>query len=183
LTPCYYTDSGFTVVYKTGQVAPYVKWTAIGYRLPTEAEWEKAARGGASGHRFPWSDVDTINWSRANYYAYPSGYSYDVNPTSGPNPTFTTGGYPSTSPVGYFAANGYGLYDMAGNAWQWCWDYSGSYSSGSQTDPRGPDSSLYRVCRGGAFDRIAYGLRCAYRFTVGPAGPDPSLGFRCARGS
>jgi formylglycine-generating enzyme required for sulfatase activity len=53
LTPCYYTDSGLTVVYKTGQVAPYVKWTVIGYRLPTEAEWEKAARGGASGHRFP----------------------------------------------------------------------------------------------------------------------------------
>ena len=65
--PAYYTDVGLTVRYRSGQVAPYVNWST-GYRLPTEAEWEKAARGGASGQRFPWSDSDTIQHSRANYY-------------------------------------------------------------------------------------------------------------------
>ena len=67
LTPCYYTDSGLAVVYKTGQVAPYVNWGANGYRLPTEAEWEKAARGGFTERRFPWGN--TITESQASYYS------------------------------------------------------------------------------------------------------------------
>jgi sulfatase modifying factor 1 len=163
LTPCYYTDSGLTVVYKTGQVAPYVKWTAIGYRLPTEAEWEKAARGGASGHRFPWSDVDTITHSQANYYS-DSSYSYDISPTRGYHPTFNEGVPPYTSPVGYFAANGYGLYDMAGNVWEWCWDWYGAYSSSSQTDPRGPASGSDRVLRGGGWGSGAIFCRSADRY-------------------
>jgi formylglycine-generating enzyme required for sulfatase activity len=178
LTPSYYTDSGLTVVYKTGQFAPYVKWTAIGYRMPTEAEWEKAARGGASGHRFPWSDADTITWGRANYYAYPSGYPYDVNPTSGYHPTFNDGVSPYTSPVGYFAPNGYGLYDMAGNVRQWCWDWYGAYSSGSQTDPRGPTSGSLRVLRGGSCRIYADRCRTAYRFNTYPSNGFDFVGFR-----
>ncbi|MCX6924102.1 MAG: SUMF1/EgtB/PvdO family nonheme iron enzyme, partial [Verrucomicrobia bacterium] len=144
--PAYYTDAELSVRYRSGQVAPYVKWSS-GYRLPTEAEWEKAARGGASGQRCPWGN--TISQSQANYYSYWSGivpfYSYDVNPTEGYHPTFAVGGTPYTSPVDYFGANGYGLYDMAVNVAQWCWDYAGPYDgSSSPTDPHGPTSGSPR---------------------------------------
>jgi formylglycine-generating enzyme required for sulfatase activity len=177
--PAYYTDAGLGVRYRTGQVAPYVSWSS-GYRLPTEAEWEKTARGGASGQRFPWGN--TISWSQANYVADPlsaGGYAYDVNPTSGYDPAFNDGVYPYTSPVGYFAANGYGLYDMAGNVWQWCWDWYGSYSSGSQSDPRGPPSGSDRVYRGGGWYGSAFNCHAADRINYSdPSFSSYAYGFR-----
>ena len=185
--PAYYTDAGLSVRYRTGQlVALYVNWSS-GYRLPTEAEWEKAARGGASGHRFPWSDADTINWSRANYSVYRTGatnnYAYDVNATSGYNPAWTSGGQPYTTAVGTFAANGYGLYDMAGNVHQWCWDWFGGtyYGSSSPTDPRGPLAGSYRVGRGGGWGSNAFNCRAAGRNGSYPAVRNSRVGFRCAR--
>ena len=183
LTPVYYTDAGLTQFYKAGEVAPYVNWGASGYRLPTEAEWEKAARGGLSGLRFPWGD--TISESQANYYSYWYGgvpiYSYDVNSYSGYNANFDTGANPYTSPVGYFAANGYGLYDMAGNVFEWCWDWYGTpYAGGS--DPRGPATGSNRVLRGGDWDFFANSARCAGRLDFVPSGGLISLGFRCVRG-
>jgi formylglycine-generating enzyme required for sulfatase activity len=182
LTPCYYTDAGMTAVYMTGDTDNvYVNWGANGYRLPTEAEWEKAARGGLSGHRFPWGD--TISEDQANYDSCSSCFPYDLSNT-GTNTIFAAGGEPYTSPVGYFAPNGYGLYDMAGNVSEWCWDwYSDTYYSVSPgTDPRGPVSASYaHVLRGGHWLYLADKARCASRYSVPPSFVSGHLGFRCVR--
>lgn len=142
-----------------------------GYRLPTEAEWEKAARGGVAGRRFPWSDSSYIQHSRANYYSS-STYSYDNSPSRGYHPTFNTDVYPYTNPVDYFAPNDYGLRDMAGNAWDWCNDwYSSSYygiTPYPHTNPRGPAGGSQRVLRGGAWDCSARDIRCATRYRYDP---------------
>lgn len=176
-TPAYYTSASQTVVYRSGQVTvdnSWVKWNG-GYRLATEAEWEKAARGGTSGHRFPWGN--TITHSQANYYSS-TNFTYDISPTRGFHPTFNDAVFPYTSPAGYFAPNGYGLYDMAGNVWEWCWDWYGAYSSGSQTDPRGAASGSYRVNRGSSWDSNASSCRTAYRSLYNPSSRNSEIGFR-----
>jgi formylglycine-generating enzyme required for sulfatase activity len=183
LTPVYYTDAGLTAVYKTGDInAVYANWNANGYRLPTEAEWEKAARGGLEGKRFPWGD--TISQTQANYFAN-TATNYDLGP-NGYNAAFANNGYPYTSPVGYFPPNGYGLYDMAGNVAEWCWDWYGTYLGG--TDPHGPISGTYRTSRGGYWDAQyfgAYDERCATRGDGGLQAPPTTayytLGFRTVR--
>jgi len=185
LTPCYYTDASQSTVYKNGMVAvanTAVKWDANGYRLPTEAEWEKAARGGAVGKRFPWSDANSIARSRANYFG-DTAIAYDDGP-DGNNPLFTPGGEPYTSPVGYFAANGYGLYDMAGNVREWCWDWYDNdyYAAAPGGNPLGPESGLARVRRGGVWDTEANNCRVATRRNSPPNNTSNYIGFRCVRG-
>ena len=163
-TAVYYTDVAMTQVYKLGQVdEPYVKSTANGYRLPTGAQWEYAARGGVSGRRFPWGD--TITHAQANYNSS-SSYSYDTSPTRGYHPTYDTGARPFTSPAGSFPPNGYGLRDMSGNVWEWSHDWESV------------DVETNRVVRGGAWGHFSYYSRVAFRHGFTPDVISYFVGFR-----
>ncbi len=177
LTPCYRVGGS---VLRTGTSdAVTCDWTANGYRLPTEAEWEVAARGGLNGKRFPWGD--TISQSQANYLSDPS-YAYDLSGAINDfHPTYKIYPWPYTSPVGSFASNFYGLYDMAGNVSQWCWDrYATQYSGGS--DPRGAITGVNRTVRGGSWVNF-WGLRTAHRLSSPPTDVSFAIGFRLVRGS
>jgi formylglycine-generating enzyme required for sulfatase activity len=182
LTPCY-TLGG--EVMKIGTSTPDCNFAASGYRLPTEAEWEKAARGGLSGKRFPWGD--SITHSQANYSSEANPFiAYDLSPTRGYHPTYNDGVEPYSSPVGSFAPNGYGLHDMAGNIWEWCWDWSlpTYYASSPSSDPRGPASGLSRVVRGGGwYDTAHYARTTSRAIAYEPSYAFRLMGFRCARSS
>jgi formylglycine-generating enzyme required for sulfatase activity len=133
---------------------------ANGYRLPTEAEWEYAAKGGneaPGGFIFAGSNEQTeVAWYSA-----------------------TSGG--KTHPVGEKTANKLGLYDMSGNVWEWCWDWYGDYKTNAQTDPIGASLGSKRVIRGGSwYDSAAY-VRSAYRNSFIPSNMNFSVGFRIVR--
>lgn len=155
----YYGDSAFdnypVLAVNWFQANAYCNWAVR--QLPTEAQWEYAARGGLVGATYPWGEG--IDCSRANY----------------------SGCVGETTEVGSYSPNGYGLYDMAGNVWEWVADYfSDSYSSASVTNPTGPTSGGYRVIRGGTWDDDANSLRVTNRYGVTPERQNASIGFRCA---
>jgi len=126
------------------------------YRLPTEAEWEYAARGGTAGSQD--GNLDAIAW-------------YDSNSGS------------KTHPVGQKQANGYDLYDMLGNVWEWCSDWYGEnyYGSSPAADSKGPSSGQYRVLRGGSWGVNSWGARVSGRVGSGPDGRSSGVGFRVCR--
>ena len=186
LTPAYYTNDAQTSIYKTGSLDvtnAQVKWTANGYRLPTEAEWEKAARGGLSGKRFPWGD--TITHSQANYSSTRYSSSYDISPTWGYNPSYADGdNFPYTSPVESFAANGYGLHQMTGNVHEFCWDlFDLNTYVNNTSDPRGPldETMSERVLRGGSWMSSGEFSLVARRFNFAPDFTSMMSGFRVVR--
>lgn len=147
-----------------------------GFRLPTEAEWEFAARGGYEGLRFPWADTNVITHSYANYRSDTNNW-YDVSPTRDYHPDYASHD-PRSSPVGTFAPNNYGLYDMAGNVWEWTWDWHFRYPSATQMNPTGPVSGFNRIFRGGSWFTKAERLTCAMRYPADPSARIDDLSFR-----
>lgn len=152
-------QEGLKAVYQIKQQEVSPNWQANGYRLPTEAEWEYAARGGQQSQGFEYAgsnNVGKVAWCNIN-----------------------SGG--KTHSVGQKQANELGLYDMSGNVWEWCWDWYAAYPGNATDNPRGPETGVVRVSRGGSWSYDPIGARVTYRFVSTPDSRDYDLGFRLVR--
>jgi formylglycine-generating enzyme required for sulfatase activity len=176
-TPCYYSDAALTAVLEAADdpnAEVFCDWSADGYRLPTEGEWEYFARAGTTG---------AFSFSESNY-----GTPTCNNCAAGALPAleaaawFCANGGNSTHPVGRKAANPWGLRDIHGNVWEWCWDWWGDYPAGNQTDYKGPGpGAVPKVARGGGWGSWPSQVRSAQRGSGGHGDRDPNIGFRLVR--
>jgi sulfatase modifying factor 1 len=162
-TPVYYIDNKQRTIYRTGQIdinTDAVKWTASGYRLPTECEWEYAARGGNQTHSYMYSGSNDLDEVACHL---------DNSDTS-------------THPVGQKKANELGIYDMSGNVNEWCWDwFAKAYPSGGITDPKGTKEFPIRVIRGGSFDLYPLFYQVDFRDSHYANVRGFNIGFRCVQ--
>jgi formylglycine-generating enzyme required for sulfatase activity len=145
------------------------------FRLPTEAEWEYAARAGTTTTRF-WDDNSDDACSYASF-SDKRGMEFLKRPSN----HNCDDGYAVTAPVGSFKPNAFGLYDMLGNVWEWCEDWFGYYPSGSVTNPTGPASGKIRVVRGGSWNNALGYVRCSYRAGSSTHYRNDYRGVRCVR--
>ena len=138
--------------------------SSMRYRLPTEAEWEYACRAGTST---PFNTGTELSTDQANVDGRAQGTDYESGAA-----------HEKTMPVGGYPPNAWGLFDMHGNVWEWTNDWYGPYEPRRDNDPRGVDSGLKRVIRGGSWHFDANSARCALRYTHAPQDRGYSLGFR-----
>jgi formylglycine-generating enzyme required for sulfatase activity len=171
-TPYYLTAEGGVPLRSTSDAAidaPHLDETASGYRLPTETQWEYAARGGTYSTTTPW----TYTYAGSNIVGDVAWYSTNAGSTVGSSDI----NY-GTHPVGTKAVNSLGLYDMSGNVYEWCFDWYGTISVGEASDPVGAPSGSYRVLRGGSWGSYEGDSRVSYRGNIYPDYGADYYGFR-----